>query len=150
MGLDLTIYELTNYTMDPDVKVKEHKLVEVAYFSNATAMILAEWLYRNYTTEITNRHHECHHYIEIFEDDINDILCNLAHVLTIPDKKDKGLLALHYFPTKYTVGDWINSTPMFSNEYMDRLEELYNKLYPLVHYEEEREDGRCFFYNISW
>lgn len=149
MGLDLTIYELKNYTMDPDVKTKEYKLEEVAYFSNGTAMLLAEWLYRNYTTEITNRHHEAHHYVEIFEDDLNDILCNLAHVLTC-HKKDRAILALYYFPTKYTIGDWINSTAMFSDDYFFRLEELYDKLYPLVNYEEEKEYGRCFFYNISW
>ena len=147
MGLDLTIYELVNYNYEEEVK--EHKLVEVAYFSNPTAMILAEWLYRNDTTEILNKHQECHHYIEIFEDDIQDIVDNLEQVINY-EGTHKGLLALHYFPVRNTREQWINSEKMFSDSYYDRLIYLHDKLKSLITYDEDLEYGKCFFYNICW
>lgn len=149
MGLDLTFYELKDYTANEHFK-KEHTLVEVAYFSNATAMLLVEWLYRNHSREIIDKHQESYHYIQIYEDDIWDIIHNLTHVLTYPGK-DKGLLALHYFPTRNTVSSNVNSCAMYSDDYYLRLYELKERLEKLVEEDDgELSYGKCFFYNISW
>ena len=151
MGLDLTFYELKDYTANEHFK-KEHQLVEVAYFSNATAMLLVQWLYRNHSREIIDKRQESYHYIQIYEDDIWDIIHNLTHVLTC-DPRDRNIFAIHYFPVRYAISNWVNSCAMYSDDYYLRLYTLKERLEKLVDYkddEEELSDGKCFFYNISW
>ena len=151
MGLDFTLYELMDYSATEPMKKLELK--EAAYFSNATAMILVNWLYRNNEPGLNDRHIEAYHYVQIYADTIEDILTNLDRVLDNEATYDDGktdLLALHYFPVKYTVSDWINSCEMFTPDYYSRLEDLREKLGELIYGGDKYDPERCFFYNISW
>ena len=167
MGLDLTFYELENY--DIEETHKKHNIKEIAYFSNSTAMLLVNWLYRNHSAEIINKFNESDHYIMIYTDDIEDIISNLETVLYAihdldgtkvyikrKDIEQKHILALHYFPTKFTVSHWINSEEMFSDSYYDNLEYIYKRLCGIIYGTNltpatyKKPKNRCFFYNISW
>ena len=91
MGLDFTLYEICGYSFETR---KDGFIVkEVLTFSNATASILVNWLYRNNCNEIIDKSDEAGSYILWYSQDIKDILDNLERVLSA-DSRD--ILALLY------------------------------------------------------
>lgn len=149
MGLDFTLYEIINY--DYKKRKKGFKVKEVLTLSNATASILVEWLYRNNSDEIPDKSDEAGAYILWYGEDVSEVLENLCNVLEAsPEHRD--IFALHYFPLKHTCEDYFNTCKMFSDDYYNRLQEIYDALSEFCY---DREDhlihsNRRFAYNVSW
>ena len=145
MGLDFTLYEICGYSFETR---KDGFIVkEVLTFSNATASILVNWLYRNNCNEIIDKSDEAGSYILWYSQDIKDILDNLERVLSA-DSRD--ILALHYFPLKYSVTDDVTNCVMFSEDYYNRLKDIHKKLVDLLYGDVDNLGNRRFIYNVSW
>ena len=149
MGLDFTLYEVTNY--DYNNIQKEFEVKEVLYLSNDNAMLVTNWLYRNHHAKILHNHYsESHYFKTLYGYELENIYENLKIVLSATkDKQD--LLALFYFPCLYTVGDWISNVEMFSDYYYADLEYLYTQIEKLLKGDNAKKpDDRYFLYNITW
>ena len=137
MGLDFTLYRVTK------VNDKAYSIIEDLYLSNASAMIIVNWLYRNHHKEIVDKHEECENYTTIDSDLLEKLHRQLKFVLS--EKND--VLALFYFPTKHTIAEWVNSCQMFGDEYYNRLEQLKNNIEQVLHNVDEYQE---YVYNVSW
>ena len=98
-----------------DENTKEYKIKEVLYLGNASAMLIETWLHRNNVREDPNNFDIAYHYIEVDGGMLKDLLNNLELVLNAENNK-KHILALFYFPCRYTIPDWV-SVEMFSEAY---------------------------------
>lgn len=142
MGLDFTLYRVNK------LDGKSYNIVEELYLSNASAMLVVNWLYRNHHKEIVDKHEECDNYTVIDSDLLETLYRQLNFVLY--ERND--VLALFYFPTKYTIAEWVNSCQMFGDAYYDRLEQLKSEIGTVLDtLHKNGVDGyQEYVYNISW
>lgn len=150
MGLDLTIYEVKNY--DFNNYQTEFDTEEVLYLSNSTAMLLLSWLERNVNRELpSNTNNLCYNYNTLQGYKLKTILEHLQKVLFNENGIKRDTFALFYFPCLYTIGDWVSSVEMYSDEYYYHLSYLFEKVSDLLKKDNvPHPDERMFLYNISW
>lgn len=144
MGYDFKLYEVTNYNSGKSPK--DYNVREVAYFSNARAMLISHWLDKNHVDNDSNEFNISSHYIELHGWQLKDCVENLKIVLAETDKNKQDLLALFYFPCKFTIPDYVSSVEMFSDSYYNCLEDLYECLNSILN---EEIENRFFLYNFS-
>jgi len=149
MGLDFTLYEIINYNYKK--RKKGFQVKEVLTLSNATASILVGWLYRNNSDEMPDKSDEAGAYILWYGEDVSEVLENLCNVLEAsPEHRD--IFALHYFPLKHTCEDYFTTCKMFSDDYYNRLQEIYDALSVFCYDKDNNliHSNRRFVYNVSW
>ena len=144
MGLDFYMYEDKSTILEGD---QPHEIQEVLYLSNYKGMLLANWFYRK--DMMKDVFGESSYYIEIFGDDLNEVISALELVLTEKLDWKKDLLAYHYFPVLYHIPNYISSVEMWSDWYYDALKEIYGLLKQIIPDESIYNNERRFFYNVS-
>lgn len=144
MGYDFTLFEVTNYNFDEPQK--KFDVQEVAYLSNASAMLISQWLDKNHVRNDPNNFNISNHYIEVYCWQLRGCVENLKIILAENDKNKKDLLALFYFPCKFTIPDFISSVEMFSDSYYACLEDIYECLNRVLSKDNENQ---LFLYNLS-
>lgn len=151
MGLDLTFYEIKKEDKKNKNDKEKKYIEEVLYLSNASGMLIVNWLYRNDNAKLTSNYLKlCDIYHHIYGHTLEQIYKGLKKVVEAPDNM-KHYYALHYFPCLHSIDDWINEEEMFSESYYDRLEFLYKRFDELLHGDGAKySDQREFLYNISW
>lgn len=151
MGLDLTFYEIKTENKDKKDDNERKYVEEVLYLSNASAMLIVNWLYRNDSAKVTGNYLKlCDLYHQIYGHKLEQIYKALKKVVEAPEDM-KHYYALHYFPCLHSIDDWINEEEMFSEHYYNGIEDLYEIFDKLLHGDGARySDEREFVYNISW
>ena len=143
MGYDFTLYEITNHQEED---TKEYKVKEVLYLSNSRAMLVATWLDRNNVREDPNNFKKVYHYVEVDGGMLEDLTENLETVLNEKDNHKRDILALFYFPCRFTIPTWISSTEMFSESYYAELEYILERVKKVLN---EDPDRQLFVYNFA-
>lgn len=151
VGLDLTFYEIKSEDKDKKSENERKYVEEVLYLTNASAMLIVNWLYRNDNAKVTGNYLKlCDLYHQIYGYKLEQIYKALKKVVEAPEDM-KHYYALHYFPCLHSIYDWTNEEEMFSEHYYNRLEDLYERFDELLHGDGARySDERRFVYNISW
>lgn len=144
MGYDFTLYEVTNY--DWEEYQKDFQVKEVLYLSNPRAMLISNWLYRNNIHGRVDDGERCYYYIELYGWQLKHCLENLEVVLNERDENRRDVLALFYFPCKYTIPDFASSTEMFSDHYYICLEDIHEGLNKVL---SDNPDRQMFLYNLT-
>lgn len=144
MGSDFILYEVTNY--DWEESQKDFQVKEVLYLSNSLAMLISEWLYRNHIHGEVSDIDKCYHFVEVYGWQLKHCLENLDCVLNETDKSRRDLLALFYFPCKYTIPNYASSTEMYSDSYYRDLEYIHDRLSEVIG---DNPDRQLFLYNLS-
>ena len=143
MGYDFTLYEITNHQEED---TKEYKVKEVLYLSNSMAMLVATWLDRNNVREDPNNFNKVYHYVEVDGGMLEDLIENLETVLNEKDEHKRDILALFYFPCRFTIPTWISSTEMFSESYYADLEYILERVKKVLN---DDPDRQLFVYNFA-
>ncbi len=149
MVLQFNLYEELNHDVELD---KPHQIIECLTFDENKGMLLMNWFYRKdvHVRNLKEVYGENRHFVEIYGEDIWDIILALAKVLNELVGWKRDLLAYHYFPVIYSIPSYNKGVDMWSDEYYTDLKEIYNQLYELVDSDNVYNRERRFFYNISW
>ena len=148
MSLDFTLYEIITHN---DVEVHNiHKVKEVLFLSNFTAMLITEWFYHKNGKMLHDNIRENGYYIECYGYTLIELKKHLNMILSSEDEVQRNLLALNYFPTTFVEGYYVNEVEIFSDEYYSRLILIYEKLKDIMPNDNIDNHERLFVYKVSW
>lgn len=142
------IFKLFENISASDVQIKEvHEVKEVLSFTNQSAMILANWFYREDGVRLRYDFNEGNHFVMLWGSELYRVVSALDSVFEC-EGRDRDLMALLLFP----VVDYIpnSSVGMWSDAYYKHLEEVCNGLKRIMPLDSVSNRERVFYYNIRW